>query len=220
MGRPTPIRGRSGVLYRPSMDSVLEVTAGGHAPADPDQVVVSLGVNVVDANVGLALSRASQAVDRLLTAVDRAGVLAPDRQTTGLSVQENYGPSGPDGFAASYQLRVVVKDLAAAGQLVQSAADQVGDALRVHNFALGVADSGPAEAQARAEAVRAARLQAEQLAAAAGAQLGQLLELREGGDTPRMSFLESGRSKSAGMPIEGGGIDSVVVVTARWQLLT
>lgn len=202
------------------MESVLEVTAGGHAPGVPDQVIVGLGVNVVDQNVGLAVGRASQAVDRLLAALDEAGVLASDRQTTGLSVQENYGHGGPDGFVASYQLRVVVKDLADAGHLVQSAAEGVGDSLRVHNFALGVADSGPAEARARDEAVRAARLQAEQLAAAAGARLGQLLELREGGDVSRMTYMAQSRSLSAGMAIEGGTIDSVVVVTAKWQLLT
>ncbi|MCW2605499.1 MAG: hypothetical protein JWO60_192 [Frankiales bacterium] len=202
------------------MDSVLEVTAGGHAPAVPDQVVVGLGVNVVDANVGLAVSRASQAVEQLVSAVEQAGVPAADRQTVGLSVQENYGANGPDGFIASYQLRVVVTDLVVAGQLVQSAAEQVGDALRVHNVALGVADREPAEATARAEAVRAARRHAEQLAAAAGAVLGRLLELREGGDVPHLAYTAQTRSRSAGMPMEGGNIDSVVVVTATWQLLT
>lgn len=196
------------------------MTAGGSASAVPDQVIAGLAVNIVDANVGSAVSRASQAVEALLGAVEAAGVPHSDRQTVGLSVQENYGHDGPSGFLASYQLRVVVKDLAAAGQLVQSAADLVGDALRVHNVALGVADSGPYEAQARADAVRAARAQAEQLAAAAGAQLGKLLEVREGGDAPRMTYLARAASKNQGMSIEGGSLDSVVVVTARWQLLT
>ncbi len=203
------------------MQPVVTVTAGGHAPDVPDQVVIGLGVHVPDPSVGAAVGRASEAVEQLLGVLDRAGVAAPDRQTTGLSVQEAYGQAGPEGFAASYQLRVVVKDLAAAGRLVQAAAEQVGDQLRVHQVALGVADSAPAEARARADAVRAARDQAEQLAAAAGARLGQLLELREGGDAPRMQYLSSRSSKmSGGMPLEAGGTDSVVVVTATWELLT
>lgn len=202
------------------MEPSIQVTAGGYAPNVPDQVVIALGVHVVDPSVGLAVGRASDAVAQLLAVLDSAGVSGQDRQTTGLSVQENYGPAGPDGHAASYQLQIVVQDLAAAGQLIQTAADQVGDQLRVYNVALSVADAEPAEARARADAVRAAREQAEQLASAAGGQLGQLLELREGGEGVRMAFMASSSRKSSGMPMEPGrGIDSTVVVTTTWQLL-
>jgi uncharacterized protein YggE len=201
-------------------EPVLEVTAAGHAPAVPDQVVVGLGVEVRDASVGPAVSRASDGVDRLLAVLDAAGVTGEDRQTTGLAVQENYGPQGPDGVLAAYRLTVVVRDLAAAGALVQTAADAVGEALRVYGFSLGVADVEPVEARARAAAVRAARSQAEQLAAAAGARLGRLLELREGGDGPHVvARAMAGRGFNLGLAVEGGSIDSTVVVTARWQLL-
>lgn len=202
------------------MESVLEVTAAGRAQAVPDQVVVGLGVDVRDAAVGLAVGRASGAVDRLLEVLDAAGVGTQDRQTTGLSVQEHYGSEGPDGFLAAYRLSVVVHDLATAGELVQTAADAIGEPLRVSGFSLGVADLEPVLARARAVAVRAARVQAEQLAAAAGAGLGQLLELREGGDGVRTGHPLSSRGRlEGGFAVEPGVVDSTVVVTARWQLL-
>jgi uncharacterized protein YggE len=200
-------------------EPVLEVTAAGRAQAVPDQVVVGLGVEVRDASVGAAVSRASGAVDLLLGVLDAAGVTGEDRQTTGLSVQESYGPQGPDGFLAAYRLTVVVRDLAAAGALVQTAADAVGEPLRVSGFALGVQDVEPVEARARAAAVRAARRQAEQLAAAAGAWLGRLLELREDGGGPQVVAHRMASGGRSSFPVEPGAIDSTVVVTARWQLL-
>lgn len=201
------------------MDAVLEVTAAGHAQAVPDRVVVGLGVDVRDEAVGTAVSRASGAVDVLLALLDDAGVAGSDRQTTGLSVQEHYGPEGSGGFLAAYRLTVVVRDLVAAGALVQDAADAIGPALRVSGFSLGVEDIEPVEARARAAAVRAARNQAQQLAAAAGAQLGRLVELREGGSPQVVGYATSSRGRNLGFSLEPGSLDSTVVVTARWELL-
>ncbi|MCW2778812.1 MAG: hypothetical protein JWN17_2537 [Frankiales bacterium] len=147
------------------MDSTLEVTAVGRAQSVPDQVVVGLGVDVRDATIGLAVGGASEAVEQLLGVLDGAGVTPQDRQTTGLSVQEHDGQNGPEGFVASSQLQVVVRDLAAAGRLVQTAAERIEGLLRVFDVALDVGDPLPSEARAREQAVHAARAQAEQLAA-------------------------------------------------------
>jgi uncharacterized protein YggE len=65
-------------------------------------------------------------------------------------------------------LAVVVRDLAAAGRLVQAAAEKVGDLLRVHGFGLSVRDPEPAQRKPGARAVLACRAQAEQVAEAAG----------------------------------------------------
>lgn len=169
--------------------------------------------------VGEAVEGASRAVAALLAGLDDAGVLPDRRRTSGLSVQQQWtGEGTPAAHEARYVLVVVVvvDTLDGAGRLVQDLAVQVGDALRVHQFRLGAADTRPQQAQARADAVRACREQAEQLAAAAGARLGDLLHLREGGGRhgPVMESVSSG-----GMHIEGGQLEATVVVTGRWQLL-
>jgi len=195
-------------------------TAVGTAQVVPDQVRIAMAVEAGAAAVADALRAASDGVDRLLTLLDEAGVPAADRQTSGLAVQQTWAESGPSGHTASYGLAVVVRDLAAAGALVQAAAEGVGDLLRVHGFGLSVRDPEPAQREARQAAVRACRAQAEQLAGAAGGELGELLRLTEGVPRPgvRLSQDWSEAAGSAGVSVEGGVSAVAVAVTGVWRL--
>lgn len=212
--------------YGPSVaEPSVSVTAVGRAVGVPDQVVVGLGVEVVSETVGQALRGASDAVRRLLGLLEQAGIGSEDRQTSGLSVEPRWDPptGRPDGHAASYRLRVVVADLDAAGRLVEAAAEGVGDPLRVSGFSLEVANPLPEQERARREAVAACRRQAEQLADAAGASLGPLVSLEEGGrpdvDTQFVQLSARPGTRAAGLPVEGGVLEVAVVVSARWLLL-
>lgn len=205
-------------------EPTVEVTAVGRASQVPDQVAIALGVEVTSPTVGQSLREASAAVERLVGFLDQIGVTGTNRQTTGLSVHPSWSGERNElnGHTASYALRLVVADLDGAGRLVQDAEQQVGDALRVHGFELAVADPAPAEEQARAAAVVACGDRAEQLAVAAGVGLGGLQTLREadvrtGG---RGGFRSAMHLESAsGMPVEAGELETVVAVTAVWQLL-
>ncbi len=202
------------------MEPTVTVTAVGQAQASPDQVVVLLAVETRSGTIGGAVSAASGAVAELVQVLKDAGVMEPDRRTLGLSVQEHYGQNGPDGHAASYQVQAVVRDLAAAGGLVESAADRVGDVLRVHGFALGVANPLPVLAEARANAVRSCVQQAGELAQALGQRLGDVVELREGGSDGGARHVAFGRASAASrFPVEPGTLESTVVVTGSWRLL-
>lgn len=202
---------------------LIEVTAAGQAWAVPDQVLVSLALHARADAVSDALRQASAAVDRLLSVLDEAGVAPADRRTNGLSVEPVWDPATnrEAGHGASYELRVVVRDLEAAGRLVERAAERVGDELRVRQFALSVRDPEPHEEAARRAAVASCRAQAEQMASAAGVQLGPLVSLRtgdsRGGDVVlarRMSF----SPMRGDLPVAAGEHEITVVVTATWQL--
>jgi uncharacterized protein YggE len=156
--------------------------------------------------------------------LDAAGVPPADRQTSGLDVQPAWTGSRQSGHTASYGLSVVVQDLASAGQLVQAAAEGIGDLLRVHGFGLAVRDPEPAKAQARSRAVQACRAQAEQLAAAAGGGLGELLRLTEGpGRSPQPGWQDRAEvmavSGGPAVAVEGGVSSVAVVVTGVWRLV-
>lgn len=195
----------------------------GRASCVPDQVSVGLGVEVTTQTVGQSLRDAATAVQQLLEVLDAAGPAGRDRQTSGLSVSPGWDPrtERQSGHTASYQLRLVVRDLDSAGRLVERASEAVGDRLRVHGFELSVADPLPQQEQARRAAVNSCRRQAEQLADAAGAVLGDLLGLEEGGrgeQVDRLVWLQGRKSRSAGTPIEAGELEVAVVVTGRWRL--
>jgi uncharacterized protein YggE len=149
--------------------------------------------------------------------LDEAGRPPADRQTSGLGVQPTWGSDGPSGHTASYGLTVVVRDLAAAGLLVQAAAASVGDLLRVHGFGLSVRDPEPAQRAARAAAVRACRAQAEQLAAAARVRARGPAPADRGRGTVRRAGA-GGLSARAGMSVEGGESSLAITVTGVWRL--
>ncbi len=176
-----------------------------------------MAVEAADVAVGAALRAASDGVDRLLAVLDEAGVPAADRQTSGLGVQPAWTGDGPSGHTASDGLAVVVRALAAAGLLVQAAAESVGDLLRVHGFGLSVRDPEPAEREARRSAVVACRSQAEQVAAAAGGELGELLRLTEGDGRSAVHAMES-MSARAGLAVERGAHPVAVAVTGVWRI--
>lgn len=195
----------------------VTTTAVGTAQVVPDQVRISLAVEAGAGAVGDALRAASEGVDRLIAVLDEAGVPAADRQTSGLGVQPAWAEGGPSGHTASYGLSVVVRDLAAAGDLVQAAAGAVGDLLRVHGFGLSVRDPEPAQREARRTAVLACRAQAEQVAQAAGGELGDLLRLTEGAGSGGAPVYQALSARTA-LAVESGESSVAVLVTGVWQL--
>lgn len=198
----------------------VEVSAVGRARCTPDRVLIHLAVEVTRPTVAEALREVSAVLTRLLGLLDAEGIVGPDRQTSGLSVEQPWGGEGqPSGHRATYRLALVVGDLDSAGLLVQRAGEAVGDALRVHGFQLSAADTVPQQEQARRAAVAACRAQAEQLADAAGATLGELVRLVEGAAHGAIMRLESGGSRGGGMPVEAGELEVAVGVTGMWALL-
>lgn len=206
-------------------EPTVEVTAVGRASCVPDRVLVQLGVHVTRESVGQALRAAAGAVEQLLGLLDEQGIAGGDRQTSGLSVEQGWDheQQRSGGHTASYRLDLVVRDLDAAGLVVQQAGERVGDALRVDGFQLSVADPSEQQEQARRAAVQACRRQADQLADAAGVSLGDLVLLREGqqpgrgGGRGRFVLLESAGSGDP-MPVEAGELSVAVTVTAVWRI--
>jgi uncharacterized protein YggE len=201
----------------------ITTTAVGRAQVVPDQVRVSLGVDARAGTVGDALQAAAEGVDRLLELLDATELPSADRQTSGLGVQPAWDGSRESGHIASYSLTVVVSDLAEAGRLVRAAAESIGDRLRVHGFALAVRNPRGAQQEARQTAVRACRAQAEQMAVAAGGELGGLLRLTEGpgrhGQPMTQDWSEAVAVAAALDAKRRGGVSSVAVaVTGVWRL--
>jgi uncharacterized protein len=211
---------------RASEDATVVVTASGTVAAEPDAVVVGLGIEVSADTPAEALRQVDARVTALLAGLDAEGVAPADRRTTGLQVHPRWVPDAaePRGHTAAYGLEVTVSDLPGAGRLVQRAGDDAGEALRVHAFVLQVRDLQPFLARARAAAVQAASEQAQQLVAAAGLLLGPVVALREGGGDPpgvpvgrREAFLLA--DSGGGPPVQAGRHDVTVTVTAVFRVL-
>lgn len=204
-------------------EAVIVVVAVGSAELIPDRVRAIVGVSCVATTVGQALSDAALAQEQILKVATAAGVERSAIQSAGYHVGENYGLSGgAAGHRADASLSIVVEDTALAGSLLGSMGEAVGDAFRVHAVRPESSDVEGGRRIAREGAVGAARRQAQELATAAGVELGRLRSLVENGASHRPpGFLpEAAVAMSSGAPgIERGILMVNVAVTATYGLM-
>ena len=109
-------------------------------------------------------------------------------RTSRLSVDPTFDNAGRiTGYEVTNQVTVTIRDIAAAGGIIDAAARTVGDAVRVQSLSFAIDDSSALLARARADAVHKAQEQARQLAEAAGVDLGAIRSITEtsaGGQPP------------------------------------
>jgi uncharacterized protein YggE len=147
----------------------------------PDVLTVMLGVTSRGHTVGEALDRNNAAARKVLDVLLDGGVDKKDLQTTNFSIGPIYGDNANDiqGYQVSNIVVAQLRDLEKAGSLLDKAAQAGGDDVVVRNVSFDIDDTSDLVAAARADAVKRARNQAEQLAAAAGVQLGDVLTISE-----------------------------------------
>lgn len=159
----------------------ITVTGTGTVTGTPNQLMLSMGVQVNAASVSAALQKANQAADRVIGALRRSGVATADIQTSGLSISPNYRGNGqvPIGYNVSEQLTATLTNLSKAGSQIQAAVSAGGNATTVDGVSLNLTDTSTLLARARAAAVRDAQVRAAQYAHALGQPLGPVISLSD-----------------------------------------
>lgn len=207
-----------------SAEAGVSVAGVGTASAVPDVVRVSIGAETTAPTVDEALANADDATRRIVDAVRGAGVAERDVQTSGVQLYPQYGPEGqPDaGYTARQDLTVVLRDVEGAGATIGVAVAAGGDAARLSGVAFALADDTGVRAQAREAAFADARRRAEQYAALAGRELGELVSVREDGGSASIGYGESGGSAqsadAAAVPLAPGTTEVSVTAQVRWAL--
>src|SRR6185503_2558985 len=152
------------------------------------------------------------------------GVAETDIVTVGYSVDPVAAPRRTEeeptrivAYRVSNVVRVRIRDVAAAGQIVDGAVEAGANTVSALQFT--VSDPARAERQARAQAVALAAAKARELAAAAGVPLGEVLSIEE--DAPQYPVPVSRArvmSATGPGPIEAGELEITVSVQARYRL--
>jgi uncharacterized protein len=179
----------------------------GTATATPDTATVVLGVQTRAASATAALAANSERATAVIGVLEGAGVAAADIRTSRLAIHPTSAPETGriTGYEVTNQVTATLRDVAAAGAVVDAAAVAAGDAVRVEQISFSIADESAAKAQARADAVRRALDQAGQLAAAAGVELGPIRSIVElPADQPVPYRAEAADAQRAAVPLEPG----------------
>ena len=204
-----------------SDDRTITGTGTGEVRGRPDTLTLSLGVETRADSADAALRRSNEQTEKVLKVLTDAGVSKDDVRTSGLSVYPEFDGDGEKiiGYTSSNSLTVTTHDLDGAGRIIDAAAGAVGDDIRIDGVWFSIEDTGELVKQARADAVRKAGEQAQQLADAAGIGLGAIETIEETSSPvyPMGEAADSGRASSPA-PIEPGTQELSVSVTVVYRI--
>jgi uncharacterized protein YggE len=211
-----------GVWADTPVPSLITVTGDGSVDAAPDLAVLSMGVatNAKTATQAMAQNTAALAV--VLDRLKSAGIAERDLQTSNLSLNPNWtgydsGTPKITGYTAVNQLTVRIRALDTLGVVLDAAITDGANTVNGLSFALS--DPRPAMDKARVAAVADARAKATLLVKAAGAGLGRIVSMTEGGGMqPGPVFKTERMLQDAPVPIAGGEVSTDAQVTVVFEI--
>jgi hypothetical protein len=200
----------------------ITVSASGTVSVEPDQARITSGVTADGATAREALTANTAAMQKVIAALKEVGIDAKDIQTASFRVEPRYtrpieGQAPKiDGYSVTNEVQVLVRDLDKLGDILDRLVTAGANQTAGLNFEVSNAETVLDEArkQAVANALRRAKL----YAAAAGAEVGEVLTIVEaGGEGPRPMVMARAM-KAEAVPIERGTETLEANVTITWAL--
>lgn len=210
----------------------ITVTGEGEATAAPDMAVVSLVVLQEKPTAREALTANNETMAKVLDAMKKAGIAERDLQTSGFNIDPRYvypdnkqgqPPQAPKivGYAVSNSLSVRVRDLKKVGEILDQSVtlgvNQGGNLTFTNDKPETIVE------EARKKAVANAIAKAKTLTAAAGVEVGKVIEISEQtfqprpyGGAPRAKMMAAEASDS--VPVATGENSYNVTVNVTFEL--
>ena len=184
----------------------ITVVGTGQVKGTPDVADVTVGVSARAKTAGDALSTANDRAARVIAALKDAGVSGDDIQTSGLSIQPTFAADDTiTGYEVTNVVNARLRDIAHTGDTLDAVARVAGDEIRLQGITFSIDDDSALLATARTRAVKRARAQAEQLAAAADVSLGAVISIDEGAvSMPYDTRAATADAGASSVPIEPG----------------
>jgi uncharacterized protein YggE len=204
----------------------ITVSGSGQASAQPDQAIVSLGVQTEAAVAEQALTENNDKLQTLLDTLEQRGIAAEDIQTQELQLYPRYPISSEPlpqqnsqggRYIARNTVEVKVREIEQLEQLLDTAVQAGGNTIQGIQFE--ISNPGQVLDQARQAAVEDAQHKAEQLTSLLDTQLGEVLTIDETSQIPLPIIKETAAmDQMATVPIEPGTQSLRVDVEVTWLL--
>ena len=207
------------------IETGVTVEATGLVKVVPDAVQFNFSVFAIDASSSGALKRANELASQAREALDKANVDKDEIATQSINIYPEYsysqdGVQNLVGFRATQSFAVTLRDTTSAGEVVDAVVASVGTDLSIDTLAPILINSKDAAEQARENAIKIAKDKAEDYADLLGADLGNVISVREfatSGATPQpwlRADLAVGESSKT--VVDLGTQEVSVTVEARW----
>ncbi len=205
----------------------LNVTGTGQVYLTPDIAYIYIGVHTERPTAAESVSANESQTQSVIDALKSAGIDAKDIRTTNFSIWPNtqYDPQTGQQIGTTYAVDntvyVTVRKLDTLGDLLDSTV-QAG-ANSINSIQFDVADKTQALKDARAAAVKNAKEQAEELAALAGVQLGEVQSIGfyDNGPQPYLDAYGKGgggMAEAAAVPIQPGQLTLTTTVSMSYEI--
>ena len=203
------------VQFGQSQPRTINVTGNAQVILAPDIAYISIGVHSEAKTAKEAVASNNSQTQAVIDAIKGKGVDAKDIQTTNFSVyqQEKFAPTGEDlgsFFMTDNTVYVTMRNIAKIGDILDASISAGANSIYGINF--DVQDKESALATGRDQAMVDAKSQAEQLAKASGATLGDVQSISYYSSSPSPIYYDT---KAAGV---GGGGGSVPVSPGQLTL--
>jgi uncharacterized protein YggE len=196
----------------------ITVVGTGQVKGTPDVADVTIGVSARGSTAGDALSTANERAAKVIAALKDAGVSEDDIQTSDLSIQPTFDEDVVTGYQVSNMVTARLRDIARAGDTLDAAARVAGDEIRLQGIGFTIDDDSELLATARERSVKRARAQAEQLASAAGVELGDVLSIDQGSVAIPYASRGLGEADASSVPVEPGTQTLKVSTTVVYEI--
>jgi len=201
----------------------ISVNGNGQVTMIPDIAYITIGVHTEGADVKTALSENTAQSQKVSDALIAMGVEQKDIQTTAFNIypQQQYGPQGEMldiKYVVDNSVYISVRDLTKMGEILSTVVSS--GANNINGISFDVADRTSAIAEARKKAVDNARSQAEEIATAAGATLGEIQSISLNTYTSNYGApgLKSDAVGGSAVPVSAGQMVLSVDVYAVYEL--
>ena len=125
------------------------------------------------------------------------------------------------GYRVSHSVSVTVEDFDKASDIVTAALNAGGTGVRLNGLRLQVGDPDGSLEPARTDAIEQARAKAEEYAADAGRELGEIVRISEVTDQPYdrdMAYAPRHAADGAAFPIQAGQQDLTARIVVVYEL--
>lgn len=162
----------------------LVVVGTGTATAEPEEAVVTFGVDLRGDDPAAIVDQAADKINRAMDSARELGVAEEDIQTTGYNLwveniydPETGAPTGEVVYHVSHYVQATLGDLSKVGDLLAAVVEAGANTISGVNFS--VEDPDTLVDQARQQALEKARAQAEAMASGLDIALGKPILVAE-----------------------------------------
>ncbi|KQR87495.1 SIMPL domain-containing protein [Sphingomonas sp. Leaf343] len=211
----------------PAEGTVLDITAEGRTTRVPDLATIRAGVVTQGTTAAQALTTNSNAMEKVVAALRKAGVQPRDLATASvqLSPQYRYQDNQPPvitGYQATNSVSIRFRDIGKAGTVLDTLVAQGANQIDGPN--LSVDQPEAALDEARTDAVKRARARAELYARAAGMRVVRIVSIDEAGqdaggpDRPPIFLAARAQMMDSATKIVPGEKDITATLRVRFLL--